>query len=207
MADTRETDFWVPGNVTKHKGITFTHVAVGPSPATYSPMLTLRADYTQTAQVEVSLDLVQDLKGIMGIDPEAELLNIVVEDAVASYRAQVINEMAKDIHQRNIDAGWWTDLETGESLIGKRNKGELLMLVVTEVAEAYEGVRKNLMDDKLPHRKMIEVELADVFIRIFDIAGSEGLDLGGAIREKLEFNQTREDHKIENRRLPNGKKT
>jgi hypothetical protein len=34
-----------------------------------------------------------------------------------------------------------------------------------------EGERKNLMDDKLPYRKMAEVELADVYIRISDYAG------------------------------------
>ena len=35
------------------------------------------------------------------------------------------------------------------------------MLIVSEIAEAMEGERKDLMDDKLPHRKMAEVELAD----------------------------------------------
>jgi hypothetical protein len=43
-------------------------------------------------------------------------------------------------------------------------------------------------------------------IRIADLAGALGLDLGGAIAEKLEFNATRPDHKPENRKLENGKK-
>lgn len=61
------------------------------------------------------------------------------------------------------------------------------------------------MDDKLPHRKMFEVELADAIIRIFDIAAGLGLDLGGAYEEKMVFNANREDHKHENRLQPGGK--
>jgi hypothetical protein len=68
-----------------------------------------------------------------------------------------------------------------------------------------EGHRKNLMDDKLPHRKMQEVEIADAAIRIFDLAGAMGYDLGAAIVEKLSFNAQRADHKIENRLKPGGK--
>lgn len=115
-----------------------------------------------------------------------------------------INTLSKEIHQDNIDAGWWTDLETGEKK--DRNIGELLCLVHSEVSEAMEGVRKNLQDDKLPHRSMFEVELADTLIRIFDIAGAYNLDLGGAIEEKRAFNKQREDHKVENRKKDNGKK-
>lgn len=75
-----------------------------------------------------------------------------------------------EIHFRwAVPCGWWTDLETGERL--ERDWSEACLLIVTEVAEATEGLRKGLMDDKLPHRPMIEVELADVLIRLCDMAG------------------------------------
>lgn len=101
-------------------------------------------------------------------------------------------------------AGWWNDIHTGEPL--QRNVGELLCLVHSEISEAMEGYRKNLMDDKLPDRQMIEVELADAVIRIADLCGYLRLDLGGAIADKLHYNATRADHKPENRRGENGKK-
>ena len=116
---------------------------------------------------------------------------------------QAVNELSNIIHDNNVQAGWWTDLKTG--LKKERNIGELLCLVHSEISEAMEGARKNLMDDKLPHRKMFEVELADAIIRIFDIAGAHNLDLGGAMAEKMAYNAKREDHKIENRVKENGK--
>lgn len=100
-------------------------------------------------------------------------------------------------------AGWYHDPKTGA--LKDRNVGEMLMLIVSEVSEAMEGHRKSLKDDKLPHRKMIEVELADAVIRICDLAGYLQLDLGGAIAEKLVFNSKREDHKPENRAKEGGK--
>lgn len=62
------------------------------------------------------------------------------------------------------------------------------------------------MDDKLPHRVMPEVEAADAIIRILDYCGRWGYDVGGALVEKIEFNQSRADFKIENRQKDNGKK-
>lgn len=43
-------------------------------------------------------------------------------------------------------------------------------------------------------------------IRIFDLAGAQGFDLGGALVEKLKYNQKRQDHQKENREAKNGKK-
>ena len=104
-------------------------------------------------------------------------------------------------------SGWWSDKATGLRLgIDQINVPEKLCLIHSEVSEAMEGYRCDLMDDKLPHRKMIEVELADALIRIHDLAGFMGLDLAGATIEKLAFNQQRADHKMENRIKEDGKK-
>lgn len=113
-----------------------------------------------------------------------------------------LNEFARECHEAN--QKWWYDPATGEPL--KRNRGELLMLIVSEIAEAMEGERKNLMDDKLPHRRMAEVELADALIRIFDYAEGFGYDIGGAFVEKMEYNRTRADHTHAERLKVNGKK-
>jgi hypothetical protein len=88
-------------------------------------------------------------------------------------RPESLNDFAREFHASN--QRWWRDLVTGEKL--DRNMGEMLMLVVSEIAECMEGERKNLMDDHLPHRKMAEVELADAVIRIADIAGAKGYSL------------------------------
>lgn len=107
----------------------------------------------------------------------------------------MLNELAQKCHAAN--QTWWHDPKTGEKIT--RNKGELLMLIVSEVAEAMEGERKNLQDTHLPKRKMAEVELADVLIRVFDYAGAFGYDLDGAFAEKLAYNAIRADHKPKGR--------
>jgi hypothetical protein len=79
-----------------------------------------------------------------------------------------LNELSKSVHTAN--AKWWQDVNSGQPI--KRNKGELLALIHSEISEALEGERKDLMDDKLPHRKMAEVELVDAIIRILDYAAT-----------------------------------
>jgi len=117
--------------------------------------------------------------------------------------ADTINHIAYCIHGDNVAAGWYSDPKTGDPII--RNVPEMLCLIHSEVSEAMEGYRKSLPDDKLPHRPMIEVELADAVIRILDLAAYLGLDVGGAIEEKRAYNATRLDHKLENRAKAGGK--
>ena len=130
-----------------------------------------------------------------------------------------VNCLVAICHTASTSAGWWTHMETGldlkevinspkdslEGLLAGALVSQKLCLTHSEVSEAMEGHRKGLMDDKLPHRAMIEVELADAIIRIADLAGALHLDLGGAVQEKLEFNRHRPDHKLENRLKEGGK--
>ena len=133
--------------------------------------------------------------------------NQLLEDKAeaGNYEVQYnyLNILALDIH-KNDNHKWWHDMVTGEPL--NRNIGELIMLMVSELSEAFEAERKDLMDDKLPHRPGAEVELADAIIRILDYAGYKGYDIDGAIREKRAFNKIRKDHSVEERMKPNGKK-
>jgi hypothetical protein len=76
------------------------------------------------------------------------------------------NKKSKEIFEQNKEAGWWDDMN--------RCIYQTLQLVNTEIAEATEGARKDLIDDHLPHRKMEEVELADALIRMLDLAGRCG---------------------------------
>lgn len=66
-----------------------------------------------------------------------------------------------------------------------------ICLMHSELSEACEGIRRNLMDDHLPDRKMVEVELADTVIRIMNYASHTGLDVAGAIAEKVAYNSRR----------------
>ena len=77
-----------------------------------------------------------------------------------------LNGMAEQVGKAN--HRWWIDLHTQAAL--DRNVGEMCMLIVSELSEAMEGHRKDQMDDKLPHRKMVEVELVDCLIRLLDMA-------------------------------------
>lgn len=85
------------------------------------------------------------------------------------------------IHAANVAAGWWSNPATGERI--ERNVGEMLMLIVSEGAEASVGNEMQLVDDHLPQFKMFNVELGDVLIGVHDLDGGLELDLGQAIQE------------------------
>lgn len=119
------------------------------------------------------------------------------------------NTLATICHTAAATAGWWNtsrgDVRNWPDDLIKLWVGTKLALVHSEVSEGLEGYRKNKMDDHLPHRPMLEVELADAIIRIMDLAGGLGMDIGGAIAEKLQYNAKRLDHKPEHRNAAGGK--
>lgn len=75
-----------------------------------------------------------------------------------------------DVYARNLKAGWWTDINTGQPK--KRNVGELFILMVTELAEAYNAYVAREADDKLPEYPGVGVEMGDLLIRIADFCGA-----------------------------------
>ncbi len=125
-----------------------------------------------------------------------------LEGFALSYRKQWLDSIARNVAE--VNERWWRDPLTDAKK--DRNVGEMLMLCVSELAEALEGHRKDLMDDKLPQYKMFDVEIVDTFIRLFDIAGHLIPDFGEIFNAKMAFNAVREDHKPENRIKDGGKK-
>ena len=116
---------------------------------------------------------------------------------ISALELDSFEEIQRKCYEQSRDMGWHSK---------PREIGTRLALIHSEISEALEGARKDLMDDHLPHRKMLEVELADAVIRILDLAESENLDIAGAVAEKLKYNARREDHKLENREKIGGKR-
>ena len=124
------------------------------------------------------------------------------EEEYKLYYADQVAQIEQLCHGLAREAGWWDS----RNLDDPQTIPACLCLVHSEVSEAMEGARKNRMDDHLPHRKALEVELADAMIRILDLAGAYELDLGGALVEKLVYNTQRADHKRDARAADDGKK-
>jgi NTP pyrophosphatase (non-canonical NTP hydrolase) len=116
--------------------------------------------------------------------------------------AEFVNSIVDTCHGSSKQAGWWPESQEDwpDNVVPQK-----LCLIHSEISEAMEGDRKGLQDDHLPDRSMIEVELADAVIRIADLAGALKLDLGGALVEKMRYNQQRADHKKEAREAEGGK--
>lgn len=171
---------------------------------------------SQSSEDPQSSSLTDGLAVAPGAEQSAPAANETGMDAALAI---YVNRLVESCHGASKNAGWWTHQKTGLDLIAVINNpqdalqellagalvAQKLCLSHSEISESMEGHRKNLPDDKLPHRPMIEVELADAVIRICDLAGALGLDIGGAIAEKMAFNKVRPDHKPENRLAAGGK--
>lgn len=110
-----------------------------------------------------------------------------------------ISELVKITHENARSKGFWDDWDSicWEDGLGEREDstldiGELfnnalasrLMLIVSEVSEALEALRKGDIDN-------FEEELADVIIRTCDLAGGLDIDLEAELRDKIEKNNSR----------------
>ena len=72
-------------------------------------------------------------------------------------------ELQTRIYNQNLEMGWHDN---------PRSFNTFVCLFHSELSEAMEGLRKNLMDDHLPEYPMVAVELADFVIRVLDWFGS-----------------------------------
>jgi len=86
-----------------------------------------------------------------------------------------LKDLSKEIHLNAVRHGWWEK---------SRPIPELLCLIHSEVSEALEAYRAN-NDENLVE------ELADIAIRVFDMAEGLGLDIEKAILDKHEINKNR----------------
>lgn len=97
----------------------------------------------------------------------------------------IFNQVQYVCHQNSVEHGFYE---------GDFNIGEKLMLVVTELAEGYEGIRRNINhmpDEHCPEYTNEEIELADAIIRLMDLAEFRKLRLANAILCKMDYNATR----------------
>ena len=89
-----------------------------------------------------------------------------------------IRDIQREIHEVSRSKGWYDD--------PIRSDLEDLMLVVTEVAEVVEELRRPTIDES-----KVSEEVADIAIRLLDFAAKKGIDLEAAILAKHEKNKTR----------------
>lgn len=142
-------------------------------------------------------------------------------DSIAKIRAEIppnwkelfdkafidqFQRIQKQVHASAVEKGWWDDYKAIRDCLKIADASHNLQiafklawimsklnLVTSEIGEATEGLRTgNSPDDKIPQFTSVVAELADVIIRLMDLAEEENWPLAEAIIAKINFNATRE---------------
>jgi len=139
-----------------------------------------------------------------GIDREIQqaMEKLLNSRVVSPEHAENIDRLCELCYGLAAARGWWTNANGTPK---NRNFGELMALIHSEISEGLEGGRKDLASDHIAGFSMLEEELADALIRIFDLAGGAELRLGEAFLAKIMYNAVRPDHKPEARAKAGGK--
>lgn len=113
-------------------------------------------------------------------EPKPVLHNISDLRGGDYVNAYALVELSDQAHANASSKGFWDTIDIDD----RRHVLSLLALITTEVSEAVEAVRH---DDK----ENFAEELADVLIRVFDVAGGLDIDLGRAVHDKMAKNSKR----------------
>lgn len=115
----------------------------------------------------------------------------VMKEGTTEHLAQdamlvsVLRHLCNLCYERSASKGFWTGPEND-------NVPTKLCLIHSEISEALETFRKGSPpSEKIPPITNFAEELADAVIRIGDLCGRLGIDLGDAIVKKLSYNATR----------------
>lgn len=117
------------------------------------------------------------------------LMDGPVDLSISHDEAATIRGLSYAVHNLAIAKGWYDGQDRTNDAIGAK-----LALCHSELSEALECIRTGDTEARVTDSGKPEglpSELADVVIRVLDLAGWLQIDLGEAIRAKHAFNATR----------------
>jgi len=103
-----------------------------------------------------------------------------------------IKEYIERCHKNAREHGFWDDVPLCDSEKISEMKhyyNSKLMLIVSELGEACEALREERFG--VQQKDTFEDEIADVFIRLFDLCGGFKIDLEKQLERKMKFNEKR----------------